>query len=51
MRGPLLREHTCEACKGTGRSEVKQPTQPNRRIYPAKCKECGGKGRITDPAD
>ncbi len=51
MRRTLSLERKCEACKGTGRSEVKQPTQPGRRIYPAMCKECGGKGRIREPAD
>jgi transposase-like protein len=28
---------------------VKQPTQPGRKIYPAKCEECLGKGRIKKP--
>ena len=51
MRGPFSPERKCEACKGTGRSEVKQPTQPGRKIYPARCTECGGKGRIREPAD
>jgi DnaJ-class molecular chaperone len=51
MRGLIVLERKCEACKGTGRSEVKQPTQPGRRIYPAKCTECAGKGRIRESAD
>jgi len=28
--------------------EVKQPAQPNRKIYPQPCKKCGGKGRISE---
>lgn len=43
-------EITCSACNGSGFPEVKQPDQPGRKIYPAKCKECGGKGRIA-PSD
>jgi len=51
MRGTISPERKCDACKGTGRSEVKQPTQPGRKIYPARCAECGGKGRIREPAE
>lgn len=40
-------EIKCEACNGTGHQVVKQPSQPGRRMYPARCKECDGKGRIT----
>jgi len=25
---------------------VKQPAEPGRKIYPPRCAECGGKGRI-----
>jgi hypothetical protein len=25
-----------------------QPVQPGRKIYPAKCEPCEGKGKITD---
>ena len=39
-------ERKCKACNGTGYPPVKQPAQPGRQIYPAPCKECGGKGRI-----
>ncbi len=39
----------CPACSGTGFSKVKQPTQPGRKIYPIKCGECQGKGRIGKP--
>jgi DnaJ-class molecular chaperone len=43
-------ETKCPACNGTGYPVVMQPVQPGRKIYPAPCKECGGKGRITEPA-
>ncbi|WP_375787130.1 hypothetical protein ACE10Z_06075 [Bradyrhizobium sp. Pha-3] len=39
-------EEKCDACKGTGFPEVKQPGEPGRKIYPEPCKQCGGKGRI-----
>jgi DnaJ-class molecular chaperone len=39
-------EKRCPACDGTGVLAVIQPVQPDRRIYPAPCKECGGRGRI-----
>jgi DnaJ-class molecular chaperone len=39
-------EIRCPACEGTGFSKVKQPDQPGRRIYPAPCEKCGGKGRV-----
>jgi len=42
-------ELTCPACGGTGLESVKQPTKPGRKIYPAKCKPCDGKGRIKKP--
>jgi len=45
----VLTETICPACDGTGAQMVKQPEQPGRKIYPAKCKECLGKGRITRP--
>jgi len=32
--------------KGTGFPTVKQPVQPGRKIYPAPCKQCFGKGRL-----
>jgi len=43
-----IKEHTCEACMGTGYPVVLQPVQPGRKIYPVKCTACAGKGRITD---
>jgi DnaJ-class molecular chaperone len=38
-------EVDCPACEGTGYPAVAQP-QPGRRIFPARCKQCHGKGRI-----
>ena len=42
-------EVICSACDGTGFQKVGQSTQPGRKIYPAKCKQCLGKGRINKP--
>jgi DnaJ-class molecular chaperone len=39
-------EIKCPACEGTGFPKVKQPDQPGRRIFPAPCEKCGGKGRV-----
>lgn len=39
-------EVKCPACSGTGFPTVVQP-KPGRKIYPAPCKECAGKGRIS----
>jgi DnaJ-class molecular chaperone len=39
-------EKICSACNGTGFPPVKQPTQPGRKMYPAPCEQCSGKGRI-----
>lgn len=39
-------EVKCSACDGTGFPTVAQPAQPERKIYPAPCKQCFGKGRI-----
>jgi DnaJ-class molecular chaperone len=44
-------EQKCPACDGTGFTPMVQPAQPNRRIYPPPCKQCGGKGRIKEAAD
>jgi DnaJ-class molecular chaperone len=43
-------EHKCVACNGTGFPTVRQPAQTGRRIYPAPCKKCGGKGRTLEVA-
>jgi DnaJ-class molecular chaperone len=39
-------EIKCEACDGTGFEVVKQPSEAVKRIYPARCKVCGGKGWV-----
>lgn len=39
-------EFKCPACKGTGFSAVKQPAKPGRKIYPARCERCDGKGWV-----
>jgi DnaJ-class molecular chaperone len=39
-------EVECDACGGTGYPPVKE-ISPGRRIYPAPCKACGGKGRLS----
>ena len=39
-------EQRCRACDGRGAPAVKQPALPDRRIYAAPCKKCGGKGRV-----
>jgi DnaJ-class molecular chaperone len=40
-------EVVCDACDGAGIPKATQPSTPGRRIYPAPCKKCVGKGRIT----
>jgi DnaJ-class molecular chaperone len=47
----LPTEIKCPACGGTGFPTVTQPVQPDRKVYPAPCKECGGKGRIKEAAN
>jgi DnaJ-class molecular chaperone len=42
-------EIKCPACGATGFPTVTQPVPP-RKIYPAPCKKCGGKGRIPEAA-
>lgn len=46
-----IKEHTCNACLGTGYPVVMQPVQPGRKIYPVKCQACDGKGKITDTTE
>ena len=41
-----IEEISCDACGGTGFPRVVQPNRAGRRIYPAPCKKCGGKGRL-----
>ena len=45
---PKIKEQTCPGCSGTGFASVTQPVKPGRKIYPARCKACEGKGKITD---
>jgi DnaJ-class molecular chaperone len=44
-------EQKCPKCDGTGFPVVAQPRQPGRKIYPVRCENCGGKGRITASAN
>jgi hypothetical protein len=48
---PIFVEIECDACNGTGFSAVKQPMRPGRKVYAARCKKCGGKGRIKKAAN
>jgi DnaJ-class molecular chaperone len=41
-----VKEVECPGCDGTGFPTVKKPIQPGKKIYPAPCKQCLGKGRI-----
>jgi hypothetical protein len=43
-------EVKCEACDGTGVQVVEQPKEPGKRVFPARCKVCGGKGRVPKSA-
>ena len=43
-------EIDCPSCNGTGFPTVVQPNQPGRKIFPARCKQCSGKGRIGSTA-
>jgi hypothetical protein len=49
MLGDAVKEIECPSCEGTGFPTVKQPIQPSRKIYPARCMQCVGKGRIESP--
>jgi DnaJ-class molecular chaperone len=49
MKPEKPQEYKCPACNGTGFRAVKQPAQPGRKIYPAGCERCDGKGWITEP--
>jgi DnaJ-class molecular chaperone len=40
-------EVICPTCHGTGFPPVAQPAQPGRKLYPAPCEQCLGKGRIS----
>ena len=45
-RKPKVAEVQCPACDGIGYIKVAQPVEPDRKIYPARCKQCLGKGRL-----
>jgi DnaJ-class molecular chaperone len=42
-------EIKCKACNGTGFEVVKQPSEPGKKVYAARCKVCGGKGWVKKP--
>lgn len=39
-------EIRCDVCKGTGLQAVTKAAAPGRRIFPAKCPKCAGKGQL-----
>jgi DnaJ-class molecular chaperone len=39
-------EIECPGCGGTGFPPVLKRTKPGRKIYPSRCKQCLGKGRV-----
>jgi hypothetical protein len=41
-------ERPCRTCRGTGLAPAKQPKRPGVRVYPPRCAECLGKGKISD---
>ncbi|MEA2911114.1 MAG: hypothetical protein QOJ15_3195 [Bradyrhizobium sp.] len=43
---PKVAEGECPSCDGTGFARVEQPVQPGRKMYPPRCKQCSGKGRV-----
>jgi DnaJ-class molecular chaperone len=43
---PEVTEVECPACEGTGFPVIKQPVQPGRKIFPAPCQHCFGKGKL-----
>jgi DnaJ-class molecular chaperone len=46
QQNPGPAEQCCSSCNGTGFPPVRQPEKLGRRIFPAACIECRGKGRI-----
>jgi DnaJ-class molecular chaperone len=48
-RKEVVTEVKCSACNGKGFPKIERP-KPGRKIYPALCKECGGKGRVAQSA-
>jgi DnaJ-class molecular chaperone len=48
MKGEKVAEHKCPTCKGTGVLPVNKRAPEGRRIYPARCDRCEGKGWIAN---
>ena len=50
MKKPIERpiEQACPACNGKGIVPVKLSARSGVRIYPPRCKECDGKGRLSN---
>ena len=44
-------EEKCPACNGTGFLPVIKQPAPGKRIYGPRCTKCGGKGKLSEPAD
>jgi DnaJ-class molecular chaperone len=44
-------EEICPACNGTGFLPVIKQPEPGKRIYAPRCTKCGGKGRVSAPAN
>jgi DnaJ-class molecular chaperone len=44
-------EEICPACNGTGFVPVIKQPAPGKRIYAPRCTKCGGKGRVSAPAN
>ena len=48
MTSQKIKEQTCPFCNGLGFPMVKQPTRPDQKLYPARCKICDGRGKIRE---
>jgi DnaJ-class molecular chaperone len=46
MKGVPVQERVCPLCEGKGFPSVAQPSRPGRRLFPAACPKCGGKGKV-----
>jgi DnaJ-class molecular chaperone len=49
MKKPVVKnrlERECPGCNGTGFEETVQPSRPGFKVYPERCKQCLGKGRV-----
>jgi hypothetical protein len=38
-------EQTCEACNGTGFAPDERSSDPMKRVFPARCAKCDGRGK------